>query len=176
MSKIVKARNPHLWAVNGKPGITKPSKRNPSKRRNPDLQGVGSALIFGSLGAFATAGVVGLLPLPTNWLLNAVSKTAVGVGIGFLAKQIKVARIDANANYVMAGGAAVGGVDLIRAGIAYLRPQYAPAPVVDAVKAEGIESGTVSDVIADPTMSDYSYYDDGMGDIVDSMPYGEFQN
>jgi hypothetical protein len=181
MSKIVKARNPrnpHLWAVNGKPGLPKKGKRrNPSRRRNPDLQGVGSAVIFGSIGALATTALVGILPLPSNPWLNAASKTAAGVGLGFLAKQIKVARIDANANYVMAGGAAVGGVDLLRAAIAYLRPQYVPPPAVAEAKAEALESGTVNDIIEDPTMSDYDYYMDyGMDDIVDSVPYGEFQN
>jgi hypothetical protein len=176
MARAAKLHNPHLLAINpyGKASVarkrksnprrrkTTASKRNPSKvsvRRNPDFASIIKRGGAAGVGAIATTFVANLLPLPVNPLLNAAAKAGIGVAIGYGAKMVKASQ--ELADFVMAGGVGVAAADALR----FMVPKLRTIIVPSEVQAEAVKEATANQ------LNDVVIVDDGLGDVVDSMPY-----
>lgn len=164
MARPAKLSNPHLMAVNPYGEKKKPSKKNPSTvkaSKNPSVSDILTKGGAAGVGAVLTTFISNLLPLPTNPLLNAVTKAGVGVGVGYLAGMLNATK--PISEYVMAGGVGVAAADALR----FVVPKFRTVFVSDLPQAEAVKQVAT-------TLNDIVVVEDGqgqMGDIVDSMAY-----
>lgn len=177
-----KANNPaYLHAINpygsARPKTKRPAtkkkntaakKKNPSTvraARNPFDAATVMKGVAAGVGAIATTFISNMLPLPTNGLLNAGVKAAVGYGLGVAAKSF--GPFKAYADYVGAGGIGVGAADALRFAVPRFRQIIVPTEP-EAAEVKAATNGQLQDVVFDDYLLNGM---GGMSDVTDSMPF-----